>query len=148
MISLNSLLKKIKTIAEAHSQVNTYAQGNKYDFGQDEALVYPCLWAIPQGGSMDLTGRKFDYTITIFCMDIELKDGSNQIEILSDTILILTDLVAKLQSDAQDGDEWQVTSIGNYNPFTDADSDTISGHSVDLTLSAFYSGDICSEIIN
>ena len=81
-------------------------------------------------------------------MDIELKDGSNQIEILSDTILILTDLVAKLQSDAQDGDEWQVTSIGTYNPFTDADSDTISGHSVDLTLSAFYSGDICSEIIN
>jgi len=148
MISLNSLLKKIKGIADLHSQINTYAQGNKYDFSANEALTYACLWSIPQGASMDLAGRKLDYRITLFMMDIEKADGSNQIEILSDTALILTDVIAQLQSIAQDEDTWQVTSVGTFEPFTDSFSDTVSGHSVDITLGAFYGGDICSDITN
>ena len=148
MISLNYLLKQIKTVAEAHAQVNTYAQGQRYDFSASEALLYPCVWAIPNGASLDLQGRQLGYNITLVIMDIERADGSNQIDILNDTILILTDLVAKIQENNEDASEWVIGSVGNLTPFVDSFLDTVSGHSIDLTINAFFGEDICNGIIS
>ena len=147
MISLNYLLKQIEIVVDGHAQVNTYAQGQRYDFSASTPLLYPCVWAIPGGGSLDITGRQLNYTITLVLMDIELADGSNQIDILSDTMLILTDIVAKFQENNEDESQWTITSVGALTPFVDSFLDTVSGHSVDLTISAFFGEDICNGII-
>lgn len=147
MTSLNYLLKKISDIVATHTQINTFASGNRYDWSASSAILYPCLWAIPQGANTDIKGHKIDYRINVFMMDIELADGSNQIEILSDTILMLLDVVAKLENDSNDPDEWELSSIGSFDPFTDTGLDTVSGHTCELVFSCFYAGDICSEIL-
>lgn len=153
MISLNYLLKQIKDKANLHTQINTFAQGQKYDFSADSAILYPCLWAIPMGVSPGtsssgngILGRTVDYRISLFMMDIELSDGSNEIDILSDTAQILFDIVAKLDSDSNDEAEWQLSAIGNFEPFVDAQLDTVSGHSTELTFSVFYAKDTCNNI--
>lgn len=148
MISLNYLLKQIQTIVNNHAQVNTYAQGQRYDFSASSALLYPCVWAVPSGASMDLQGRTLAYSITLVLMDLELADGSNQIEILSDTALILTDIVAKLRDVGEGQNEWNIQSVGTLTPFVDSFNDTVSGHSVDLTINAFFGSDICNGIIS
>jgi len=147
MTSLNYLLKKISDIVANHAQINHYAQGNKYDWSASGALTYPCLWAIPNGGSPDIKGHKFDYRISLFMMDLELADGSNQIEILSDSILQLFDVIAKIENEANDPNEWELSSVGGFEPFTDSGLDTVSGHSCELVFSVFYAGDICNGII-
>jgi hypothetical protein len=80
-------------------------------------------------------------------MDLELADGSNQIEILSDSILQLFDVIAKIENEANDPNEWELSSVGGFEPFTDSGLDTVSGHSCELVFSVFYAGDICNGII-
>ena len=50
MLSINALLQVIQTVAEAHSQINKFVAGQRYDFSASEALQYPCLWVVPNGG--------------------------------------------------------------------------------------------------
>lgn len=147
MISLNQLLRQIRAVANAHSQINTYAEGQKYDFSASNAIVYPCLWVVPMGATNDLAGKKIDYRFTLVMMDIEQSGGENQIEILSDTALMLTDIVAQLENTSNATQEWQVGTLGNYEPFVDSFLDTVSGHSCELTLSTYYSSDTCTDIL-
>ena len=147
MISLNQLLRQIRAVANAHSQINTYAEGQKYDFSASNAIVYPCLWVVPMGATNDLAGKKIDYRFTLVMMDIEQSGGENQIEILSDTALMLTDIVAQLENTSNATQEWQVGTLGNYEPFVDSFLDTVSGHSCELTLSTYYASDTCTDIL-
>lgn len=146
MQSLNQILKYLKDVAEAHRLIRTYAEGQTYDFSASDALLYPCLWAVPVGVSPSLSSNQMDYRIQVFMMDIEKADGSNEIEILSDTALILMDVIAKLQTVSLDYDDWDVSSAGMFEPFVDRGVDTVSGHSCELVISAFFAGDLCNDI--
>lgn len=148
MTSLNQLLKVIQDISESHSQVNTYAQGQRYDISASAATLYPLVWAVPTGGNPNFTGNTMDYTVTLIVLDKDNADGSNEIEILSDTMLILLDIVAKISATDEDADEWQITSVGRFEPIVDGGLDTVTGHSCEVVLSAFFGQDICSAIFN
>jgi hypothetical protein len=152
MKSLNQILKQIEEVAESHYQINTYAQGQRYDFSADAALLYPCLWAVPAGVTPSLERSVMDYRIIIVMMDIEKADGSNEIDILNDTALILMDVIAKLQELAEeqttDEPEWNITSVGGFEPFVDAQLDTVSGHTCELVITAFFASDLCVDIFS
>lgn len=153
MVSLNQILKKIKDLANSHILINTYEQGQKYDWSASQPILYPCLWAIPNGGSVaanpnQVVGNYVDYKVLLYAMDLENSDGSNQIEILSDTAQILLDIIAKLDNDLNDENLWTISSVGGIEPFVDAGTDTISGNSVEITFTTFYAKDNCSNIFS
>ena len=152
MQSLNTVLKTIKDVANLHTQINTYAQGQAYDFSASEALLYPCLWAIPQGltiasGSDSLVGNSVDYRVQVYMMDIENNDGTNEIDVLNDTALILLDIIAYLDDSLNDNNELSLSGVGNLEPFVDARLDTVSGHSCELVFTAAFLKDNCTGII-
>jgi len=146
MLSINALLQVIQTVAEAHSQINKFAAGQRYDFSASEALQYPCLWVVPNGGSLDVAGKRMDYRFTFIMMDLDNHDGTNQIEVLSDTALILADIIAVLQNEAEAQQQWQLTTGSGFEPFADAQLDTVSGYIADVTISVMYDGDVCNDI--
>lgn len=148
MTSLNYLLKQLKAISEAHTQVNSYAQGQRYDFGAAGAMSYPCVWAVPRGATPDIQNGKISYQVEVIIMDLEQSGGENQIEILSDTALILTDIIAQLQATAVDFDEWDLPSVSSFEPFVDGQLDTVSGHTCTITFDTFFASDTCSGIFN
>jgi len=145
MLSINALLQVIQTVAEAHSQINKFAAGQRYDFSASEALQYPCLWVVPNGGSLDVQGKRMDYRFTFIMMDLDNHDGTNQIEVLSDTALILADVFDKIRNQSEDYN-YEISSSNNFEPFVDAQLDTVSGHIADLTITVFNDGDICNNI--
>lgn len=145
MLSINALLQVIQTVAEAHSQINKFAAGQRYDFSASEALQYPCLWVVPNGGSLDVAGKRMDYRFTFIMMDLDNHDGTNQIEVLSDTALILADVFDKIRNQSEDYN-YEISSSNNFEPFVDAQLDTVSGHIADLTITVFNDGDICNNI--
>jgi len=147
MVSLNKLLKTIREVAEGHAQIVSYAEGQRYDISAAEATDYSCLWAVPQGAQVDLAGKSITYKIALVMMDLEKADGSNQIDILSDTALILTDVLAKLRDEGENADEWSLRSATDFEPFVDVFSDQVSGHTTDVYFKTFFAGDICSEIV-
>ena len=102
---------------------------------------------MPTGVTPDLVGHKMDYRFTLLVMDIEDSSGLNQIDILNDSALILTDVVAQLQQTSNEFDDWTVSSVGSFEPFVDAQLDTVSGHSCELVLTTNYSGDTCTSIL-
>ena len=51
-----------------------------------------------------------DYRFTFIMMDLDNHDGTNQIEVLSDTALILADIIAVLQNEAEEQQQWQLTT--------------------------------------
>ena len=145
MLSINALLQVIQTVAQAHSQINKFAAGQRYDFSASEALQYPCLWVVPNGGSLDVQGKRMDYRFTFIMMDLDNHDGTNQIEVLSDTALILADVFDKIRNQSEDYN-YEISSSNNFEPFVDAQLDTVSGHIADLTITVFNDGDICNNI--
>ena len=147
MLSINALLQVIQTVAEAHSQINKFAAGQRYDFSASEALQYPCLWVVPNGGSLDVAGKRMDYRFTFIMMDLDNHDGTNQIEVLSDTALILADVFDKIRNQSEDYN-YEISSSNNFEPFVDAQLDTVSGHISDLTITVFNDGDICNNIFS
>lgn len=147
MTSLNQLLKKLSEIAAGHAQIKSFQKGQVYDESANSAIEYPCLWAVPNGGTPDIKGNLFLYKISLFMMDKDNSDGSNQIDILSDTTLILLDVLAKLEHEADDTAEWGIDSASEFTPFVDGQLDTVSGHSTELTIAAFFGSDICNGIV-
>lgn len=149
MTSLNQILKKLREVCEAHAQVNTYAEGQKYDMSASNAPTYPLIWVVPNGGTPDLPGNLFNYRLTVFCLDKDLPGGTNQIELLSDTSLILLDIIAKLDHTENDDDfdDWNISSVSDFQPVVDGENDTVSGNLCDITITAFFRKDICNGII-
>ena len=88
-----------------------------------------------------------DYRTTFIMMDLDNHDGTNQIELLSDTALILADIIAVLQNEAEAQQQWQPTTGSGFEPFADAQLDTVSGYIVDVTISVIYDGDVCNDIL-
>jgi len=155
MQSLNQVLKQIRTAAGKHTQINTYAEGQAYDFSASDALLYPCLWAVPQGISPGLSGQAnrilgttVDYRIQLFMMDKENADGTNEIDILSDTAQILFDVISYLDNEFNDSNELSLTGIGNLEPFVDARLDMVAGYSCELVFTVFYDHSVCTDIMN
>ena len=146
MTSLNALLKQIQSIAESHSQISSYKQGQRADFGADAALTYPVLWVVPNGASM--SGNNFDHSLIFILMDLEQTGGENQIEILSDSQQILVDVLAKLRATFEPIATEEIISTGTLSPFVDAQLDTVSGHSIEVTIRTFNANDICTYIFN
>ena len=146
MTSLNALIKQIQAIAESHSQISNFAVGQRYDFGAAAALTYPVLWVVPNGASM--SGNNFDYSLVFILMDLEQTGGENQVEILSDSLLILVDVLAKLRELFEPIANEEIINTGTFTPFVDAQLDTVSGHSIEVTIRTFNANDVCNNIFN
>lgn len=142
---ITDLLKQLSTY---HEQIQSYGIGDinqliylieerlKID-NTEESLspYYPLMWVIPQ--EMTTDGRESVYTFDILMMDIlNTKNRDNEIDVWSDTLDILKDVVAQLKYAT--GMECYCNLDLDYpismTPFSESFDDYVSGWTAKLRL--------------
>jgi len=140
-MTLNQILKLIKSVALNHSQVNSYLFSKDWDFESEGVVTYPligCALVAPAA----FVNNSLEFDLTMYVADLVHKDRSNEIEVLSDTIQIAQDVVAVLDSPAYDDDIINTSAI-NYLPFTEKWDSEVSGWTFDLKVKVPSQKDWC-----
>ena len=139
-MTLNQIIKIIQTEAEKHKQVNKFAVGAEFDFAVAQVEFYPIVWLMPNGFNFSTENRVVDYQFSIMVMDRTFEDSSNTIEVLSDTALIVIDLITLLK---RRNENFEIIVANTAEPFYDSGSDVVAGHAIDITIRTAYLESYC-----
>lgn len=130
MRSLNELARIIKAAANNHRQINTVV--NDEDFEQENYDLYPIVHIV--AGPWSIQGNRVVNKFLVFCLDLTTQDGADRYENLSDTQLVLADIVTQLQKDGGEMDppfvEWEM--VGDATKIVDGKGDNVSGWMVEI----------------
>ena len=100
-MTLNNLILIFQDIAKRHKQVNDFACSQDFNIATEEAPNYPIFVVNPTGANLPKTDNGYSSFVTTFdfqCIDLVCKDNSNRREVLSDTMQIINDCIAQLNS--------------------------------------------------
>ena len=139
-MTLNQIIRIIQTEAEAHKQVNKFAVGAEFDFAVSQVEFYPIVWLMPNGFNFSTDNRTVDYQFSVMVMDRTFESGSNTIEVLSDTALIIIDLITLLK---RRNENFEIIVNATAEPFYDSSSDILAGHALDFTIRTAYLESYC-----
>lgn len=140
------ILDLLQQIQQNHYMIQSFGVGDinqliyhttnrmKTDNVDNLAPVYPLMYVIPEDATND--DRVTTYSFSILVMDIEnTKNFDNQIDIWSDTLDILKDIVALLRKSCNDCyKDWDVVTPVTYSPFTEQYDDYLNGWSMKLQI--------------
>lgn len=141
MLTINALSVLFKAVADQHPQINQYGIGQVYNIAADEAVNYPLLWVVPNGG--DLDSKTFVHRFNFLLLDRMKEDASNEIEILSDCQTVLTEVITILQT-WSDSKEYEVEWLGTYTPIIDEHTDIVAGVSAQVGFKVAHLQDACA----
>ena len=145
-MSLNKLIRSIKTLGESHPSIHQFGVGNRYDlFGYDGKAPY--LWVINDEShnliwSEDnhafnqieyaLTLRVGDYVNNQLNVYEDLGENSNnELDVSSDTAWILTDIINIMSYSLED---YVIEGDITINPFFREEQSDMSGHEATITF--------------
>lgn len=145
MLTLNQIVARIKAIAEAHEQINTFVFGDIDDELRQD-IVYPCVF-MPYP-SISYQGVDKLMQCNLFIMDRVIIGGAstdntfNELEVTSDTISIAEDLYAQLLYQKYDP-VWNVLRNATINLTNEAKNDYLAGAALQFTIKLPYKADRC-----
>jgi hypothetical protein len=137
----------LQLISNKHEQIQSYGIGDmkqlmyyiterlKVDNVDNLGSYYPLMYVIPQGANSD--GRQMKYQFNILMMDIlNGKNYENEIDVWSDTLDILKDVVAQLKyaTGTPCFCNWDVEYPVQFLPFSEQYDDYVSGWNLTITI--------------
>ena len=146
-MTLNQIIAAIRRAAENHKMVRYVAFGPEYDLVADGSKDnYPLVWCIPDTTTMmydsSANDKEKTYSFVMSVMDRQFEDSTNQMEVLSDTMQIMDDLIATLQYVYRNSRvNFQVND--DAIPFMDAHGDIVAGYTVRLEVGVPVNRDFC-----
>ena len=133
MITYNKLLNIFQQISDNHQMIQKFGTGEISDMNIFEGTKFPIMWVTPQ--NFVLKDQTLDYVVRVFIFDILQKSNSNETELISDTLQIISDVIKVFKNENSgiyiDGD---VEII----PFTKHLTDYTTGVYADLTIEVGY----------
>ncbi len=98
--TFKQIIDDLELFATNHKQINSFGFGNA-DNITNKDQVYPMMWvqSIPS-----TTGNMVDLTFEIYLIDLLKQDKVNLVDVLSDTLLMGNDVVAKYFDDEDEYD--------------------------------------------
>lgn len=93
MISLNTIIDTIEQFCNGHLSINTFYSGQTFNFQAQHDNLYPAIVLIPAPST--ISDGKLKFNFQLFALDRLNKDRSNLNEVLSDTSLIIADIIAE-----------------------------------------------------
>lgn len=132
---------RIKTIVNSHAQVNTFGQGDLWEIAASGTVNYPVFWAVTQGSEIRKgeIGYKFQFVV----MDLVQTGEGNELDVLSDTHQILTDVLSELKWGDYAGIDLKVDSFSTQS-FTERFDDQVSGWSCDVIIWTEHNWNSCT----
>ena len=94
MVNLKQIIEDLQNIANHHPQISSFGFGDLTQITMDveskQEPKYVRMYVIPQPATFDRNGLIYQLSITV--MDKINQDYSNQLEVMSDTLLIMEDI--------------------------------------------------------
>lgn len=142
MLTLNQIVKKLETFANAHKQLSgNFLFGQFYDYVADKSEQYPAMIVYLQPNQLSENTDTYTFQITI--CDRLKKDDTNEIEVLSDTNLIAKDLITYFKNSPTERDVIINTSV-TLNDFSDREDSETAGYFFDLTFRQNFDYNYCA----
>lgn len=145
-MTLNQIIARIKAIAEAHEQINTFVFGDLDDVLRSEVVYPACFMPYPieRGTSSDL-----NMSATLFFMDRQIQGGGeidntfNELEVTSDMREVAKDIFAQLRYQKFEP-RWNVLQDYTLTPRNQDTPDYLAGVQLEFTIKLPYTTDRCS----
>lgn len=129
-LTLNQTVKLIKDIALSHDQINTVYFGDVWEFLAQTDNVYPAMFYSLTGSQIN--GKSLDMSFSLFFLDRQLQDETNETEVLSDQLLIAQDIISMLRFPKFD---WEIGDNVVLEFFTENEKDYLAGVKADVSIS-------------
>lgn len=140
--SYNQVIDYLNTFANQHQQIKTFGTGFRSEINttMTEDNEYPFLFIEPISHTINNRYTQ-SYTLRIYCMDIKQKDGSNQTDVLSDTLQILNDLYKYIINDTTDN--FNIINIPQAVPNTNYGVEFCTGWFMDTQIQVVINDTDC-----
>lgn len=129
-LTLNQTVKLIKDIAQSHDQIKTVYFGDVWEFLAQTDNIYPAMFYSLTGSQIN--GKSLDMSFSLFFLDRQLQDETNETEVLSDQLLIAQDIISMLRFPKFD---WEIGDNVILEFFTENEKDYLAGVKADVTIS-------------
>lgn len=137
-MTLNQVLARIKNIAEAHAQINTYVFGDVDEFLDGTDNVYPaCFCATP---TANIGSKETIYNFRLFFLDRQIQDNTNVEDVYSDMMQVAGDILAQLRYPKS---PWIVPDTASFEFFNGSREDYLAGVAMDVQIKVPYISDRC-----
>lgn len=137
-LTLNQTIKLISDLGSAHEQINTVYFGDVWEFLSQSDNVYPAMFYTLTGSS--ISGKSLNLDFSLFFLDRQLQDESNENEVLSDQLLIAQDIISMMRYPKFD---WEIGDQVSMEFFTEKEEDYLAGVKADVTVSFPMLSDRC-----
>jgi hypothetical protein len=142
-MTLNQIVNRIRLIVLAHKQIRSLKiGGSAEEFFADKTTNYiACCIQYNSGfvntGQIGISFRAF---VVDLVHNVEDRLGNEQ-DVLSDTLLVVQDLISILKN--PEYDDWRVTVTSNFDAVINVGRDNYSGWSIDFDVAAIFTENIC-----
>lgn len=145
MLTLNQIVRRIKTIALNQAQLRHFYFGSLPDFETDKTIKFASLFLQDQPGIIDVDGKMISYLFKAFFLDLEdvsFQTQNNTLDVQSDMMQCATDMLALFNF--SDYHDWKISGISNFILVREELDDILAGVAVDFTISVPYDKDVCA----
>ena len=137
----NNVVNTLKCIGDQHLEIKSTTTGDITDIDLEKNTLFPLYHINPVSVDVSMSQKTFNFQL--FVMDIVDADGDAEQTVLSDTLQIITDLIAILKHgeilygyDASHGEEerYFVDDDFSIEPFTERFDNSVTGWTVDVGI--------------
>jgi hypothetical protein len=143
-MTLNQIVKRIKSLALAHKQVRDFRRGLVTDFFADQTAKYPAVLVQDQGGAISFAAKATSLSVRLYFADlvhVSEDTGDNELDVQSDMVSIAEDILAEMNMGVFD--DWAISQDNPLTLFYEGENDLQAGCYVDLTIRTRYTQNVC-----
>lgn len=143
-VTYNNIINQLETFSSSHYQINEFANGDLWEVVQHnkfDDFTYPLVFMVDAGGGLDQGSLTLNFDI--LCMDKATEENENDVK--SDTLQILTDIVAYMEKLTTD--KWyflQIEKTSSLESFTERFDDTLTGWKISISLKQPFTYNDCA----
>ena len=137
-MNIKQVIQEIKTKAESHAQIKQFSLLTEQKISNEFAFQYPLLICYPS--TFTITDDAEVMYFDLICLDRQMTDQSNMIDVYNDTAAILKDMLSMLIKDSELGYGFS----GNAQRIQDDAVDFVGGWLVSLQVEMAYEEDVCA----
>ena len=145
MLTLNQIIKRIKTIALAHKQIRNFYFGVPTDFLTDKTTRYASAFLQDTPGTIDVAAKSFTIGFRLWLLDlvnVSQNAKENELDVQSDMASVAMDLLASF--DYNGYTDWKVGTGSGVELLREAFDDLVAGASIDFTITVPWNKDVCA----
>jgi len=139
-MTYNEIITLLQDITASHKQLKTFGNGEEWEANGmlKPGILYPILYAVPVSSTFaeNVVTRSFE----LICFSQVKKDKSNENEVLSDTELIMYDVIKILKNES---DDYNVVNDPVLTPFKEDYGDWTAGWRGEVVIETDLNNNFC-----